>query len=77
MDINSLLMMRLADNKQFISELANTDITSIELDYSNANRKTSAGNKVVLLSEYKSVESQEGRVADLLLQYKSGISSKS
>ena len=73
---NNLLMMRLVDNKQFILELANTDITSIALDYSNTSNKTSAGDKIVQLSEYKNSEGQEGRVADLLLKFKSGINSK-
>lgn len=76
MDLNSLLMMRLIGNKQFISELANTDITSIALDYSITNSETTVGDKIVQLSEYKNSGEQKGRVADLLLQYKSGINSK-
>ena len=76
MDLNSLLMMRLISNKQFISELANTDVTSTTLDYSITNSETTLGDRIVQLSEYKNLGSQKGRVADLLLQYKSGINSK-
>jgi len=73
---NSLLMMRLVDNKQFITALTNTNITSIGLDYSNSESKDSAGVRIVQLSEYKNSEGQQGRVADLLLQYKRGLNTQ-
>ena len=69
---NSLLMLRLVDNKQFITELHNTDIQSIDLDYQNISSKSASGDKIVQLSEYQTSESTQN-IAQLLLQYKSRL----
>jgi len=71
---NSLLMMRLVDNEQFISALSDTDIKSINLDYKNISGSTASGDSVVQISDYQNSKGQKGVIADLLLQYKSGIS---
>jgi len=70
---NSLLMMRLVDNQQFINKLSETEIESINLGYKNTSAETSAGDSIVQISDYQNSAGQTGRVADLLLQYKSGI----
>jgi len=70
---NSLLMMRLVDNKQFINKLSETDVQSINLGYKNTSSATSAGDSIVQISDYQNSSGQTGRVADLLLQYKSGF----
>ncbi|PCJ45618.1 MAG: hypothetical protein COA74_15335 [Gammaproteobacteria bacterium] len=72
---NSLLLMRLIDNEQFISELAKTDISSINLNYSNIDRITSNGDRIVQISDYISSDGQKGVFADLLLGGRSGIHS--
>ncbi|MFT5451594.1 MAG: hypothetical protein ACI9N9_001080 [Enterobacterales bacterium] len=61
---DSLLMMRLVGNKQFISELSNTDIKSTAHDYSITASKTSGGDNIVQFSEYKNSEGQESGVTD-------------
>ena len=71
---NSLLMMRLEDNKQFISALSDTDIKSINLGYKNISGTTASGDSVVQISDYQNSKGQKGVIADLLLQYKSGLS---
>ncbi len=70
---NSLLMMRLVDNKQFINHLSATAIESINLDYINTTAVTSAGDSIVQMSNYQNSAGQTGRVVDLLLKYKSGL----
>lgn len=50
---NSLLMMRLEDNKQFISALSDTDIKSINLGYKNISATTASGDSVVQISDYQ------------------------
>ncbi|RLA04344.1 MAG: hypothetical protein DRQ47_03510, partial [Gammaproteobacteria bacterium] len=70
---DSLLTLRLSDNQQFITELSSTPIKSINLGYSDSNSKTDAGDKIVQISDYTKSDGQTGVVADLLLQYKSGI----
>jgi len=67
-------MMRLVDNEQFISALSDTDIKSINLDYKNISGSTASGDSVVQISDYQNSKGQKGVIADLLLQYKSGIS---
>jgi len=66
-------MMRLVDNQQFINKLSETEIESINLGYKNTSAETSAGDSIVQISDYQNSAGQTGRVADLLLQYKSGI----
>ncbi len=70
---NSLLMMRLINNDQFITQLSETNIQSINLDYNNASTRTDSGDRIVQISDYKNSDGQKGVVADLLLQYKSGL----
>lgn len=70
---NSLLMLRLVGSEQFITELHNTDIHSINLDYKNISAETIAGDKIVQLSDYQSSADTSHHIADLLLQYKSGL----
>ncbi len=71
---NSLLMMRLVDNEQFITALSETDIKSIDLAYQNTSGTTASGDSVVQISDYQNSKGQSGVIADLLLQYKSGLS---
>jgi len=72
---NSLLMMKLIDNEQFISKLSDTSIQSIDLGYGEISNNTASGDRIVQISDYKSSDGQTGRIADLLLKYKSGIDS--
>ncbi len=71
---NSLLMMRLVENEQFITALSETDIKSIDLAYQNTSGTTASGDSVVQISDYQNSKGQSGVIADLLLQYKSGLS---
>ncbi len=70
---NSLLMMRLVDNEQFITALSDTDIKSIDLAYQNTSGSTASGDTIVQISDYQNSKGQSGVIADLLLQYKSGL----
>ena len=70
---NSLLMMRLINNDQFITQLSETTIQSINLGYTNTSTNTDSGDRIVQMSDYKNSDGQKGVIADLLLQYKSGL----
>ncbi|MCP3675904.1 MAG: hypothetical protein GY829_15755, partial [Gammaproteobacteria bacterium] len=50
---NSLLMMRLINNNQFITQLSETNIQSINLDYTNTSTNTFSGDRIVQMSDYK------------------------
>jgi hypothetical protein len=60
---NSLLMLRLVGNKQFISELQNTEIQPFNIDYKN--------DKIVQLSDYPSTSEKAPNITAQLLQFRS------
>jgi len=70
---NSLLMMRLQDNEQFITELSKTSVESINLAYRETAERTDAGDRIVQISDYKNTEGHSAAMADLMLQYRSGF----
>lgn len=63
-----LLTTRLVDNRQFIEQLADQGVESINLDYQNVASDQESGNRIVQLSDYRT-DKGTADIVDVMLMY--------